>query len=273
VLGGALAAACVAVVGVQAAASGQTTPKAPSSPQNAAAALRAKLASHGRATAAASVGGRATAVSCGQTLTASTTLTADLNCSASDGLSLGANGIVLNLNGHFIIGGSSHTGVNNLTHSSDTIENGYVIGFTTGVFVPGSRNTVTKLQVSAALVGIEVRGAQNQVTSNTLAENTQDGLYNNSGTGNTLKGNHLVNNGFAGLASFGFGSQISGNIANGNTNDGIFVNDPTPATLTGNTANYNNRLGIDANSPQIDGGTNAAKGNTTQAQCTGVVCS
>jgi hypothetical protein len=93
-----------------------------------------------------------------------------------------------------------------------------------------------------------------RVTSNTAAENSDDGLVN-GGTGDTLKGNHLLNNGNRGLVSLGSGSQISCNIANGNANDGIGVLDNL-ATLTGNTANYNSALGINAVSPQIHAGRN-----------------
>jgi hypothetical protein len=177
--------------------------------------------------------------------------------------------------GHFIFGPSGPSGFNGVFNvgSNDTVENGYIEGFSVGVAMGRSGKVATKLQVNGTSNdGIDVRGTNNQSTSNTLAENSTTGLFNSGGVGNTLKGNHLLNNGQYGLDREGSGSQISGNIANGNAKDRIVVIDRL-ATLTGNTANYNSALGINATSPQIDGGTNAAKGNTTQAHCRAVVCS
>jgi parallel beta-helix repeat protein len=81
----------------------------------------------------------------------------------------------------------------------------------------------------------------------------------------------VLNNGDIGLYADGSADKILTNTANGNTSEGIRVIGSLD-TITGNTANYNTDFGINAVSPQIDGGTNKATGNTQQSQCTGVVC-
>jgi hypothetical protein len=269
-----LAAAGVALVAFQAAAVGKAGSHAS---RFSAAAPRAKLAARGQAEAAAVVDGRAATVSCGKTLTANTTLTADLNCSGGgNALTLGANGIVLNLNGHFVSGTGSGDGIFGLQkYTGDTVENGYVIGFEYGVFITGANTTLTKLQVVGASgngVWVATEATNSQVVANTFAENQTDGILVGA-SGVLIKGNHLLNNGAYGMFAQGGGMQISGNVANGNTREGMLVVSSPPATIGGNTANYNGALGTNAQSPQIDGGTNAAKGNTNQVQCRGIVCS
>lgn len=262
-----------ALAGVQASASGVSPPKLPAVPQGLslkqqAAQARSQLAAHPQAAA--------TNVHCGQTITATTTLNGDLNCSGQNGLTLGANSITLNLGGHFIFGsvnvGDGTIGVRD-NGNSDTIENGYINGFTYGVFAVGTSDTVTKLQVNyTQTVGIYLAGATDKATSNTVAENFATGL-DLGGSGQTAQSNHLLNNANHGLVANGSAAKVLDNIADGNTGEGIYVAGIPPSTVTGDTANYNTDYGIDAISPQIDGGTNTAKGNTNAKQCNGVVCS
>jgi hypothetical protein len=190
---------------------------------------------------------------------------------------IGANGITLNLNGHFINGSF---GVNDGTmgvidgFNTDTIENGYVHGFTVGVVAGGTSDTVTKLQVNATLRdGIDLTGFNgDKATSNTAAENFGAGMLLD-GFAQTAQSNHLLNNGSDGMDAIGGADKVLDNVADGNADQGIHVGSLAPATVTGNTANYNTDYGIQAVSPQIDGGTNTAKGNTNPRQCAGVVCS
>ena len=75
------------------------------------------------------------ALACGQTVTADTTLDRDLEGCAEDGLIIGAAGVTLDLNGHWITGsavGSTGSGV--LIAADDaTVRNGRVAGFSVGV--------------------------------------------------------------------------------------------------------------------------------------------
>src|SRR5579883_1710570 len=63
---------------------------------------------------------RAYALSCGDTVTANTTLTADLNCVASSGLIIGANNVTIDLNGHTISCNDIHGYMGSYQNSSTT---------------------------------------------------------------------------------------------------------------------------------------------------------
>ncbi len=288
VLAGLFAAATLAVVVVQASASGTEASKLAAvarlaavpkrlSLKHAAAAVQASLRSEAGPQASAIVGDSPATVSCGQTLTASTTLTADLNCAGDNGLMLGANGIVLNLNGHFIIGSNNQedgtVGVWDRSSAKDTIENGYIVGFEYGVVASGATDAITNVQATGSrTLGFILLGNGDKATSDTAAENFRIGMALEANS-DTAQSDHLLNNEGIGLAvEETSGDKLLDNVANGNTGDGI-VAEGTIQTLTGNTANYNDELGIDAISPQIDGGSNTAMGNGTKEQCRGVVCS
>jgi hypothetical protein len=280
--------AVVLVVGVvQAVASGVapatgTAPVPPPtstvSPQQPSAAPQ-PLAAAGNSTATAvTADGQAATITCGQTITVSTTLTANLNCpNSTGGIAIGANSVVLNLNDH-LISGSGGVGVST-NFASDTIENGYVLGFGFDVGVSGSSDVVTAMQTAGAGsygVLFFAGAKKSQVTNSTSEQNGIDGVAD-LGVSDIVKADHLLNNNQYGLQEDGSGALVTGNVANGNgigqTTDGIQVSGTFPVnTVTGNTANGNGAFGIDAPSPSIDGGGNKAQGNTKQAQCLGIAC-
>jgi hypothetical protein len=81
--------------------------------------------------------GSPAAVSCGQILTASVTLRADLHCEG-DALTIGANGVTVDLAGHTLSGGGKGTGITLSAAESVAgalIENGAITGFGDGVKV------------------------------------------------------------------------------------------------------------------------------------------
>jgi parallel beta-helix repeat protein len=93
------------------------------------------------------IGGAGAAVlSCGQTITQSTTLTADVGPCAAGGVILGADGITLNLGGFRIFGSPSAgdgAGVLAQNRIGVVVTNGTVTDFDGGVVIlGGSRNTV-----------------------------------------------------------------------------------------------------------------------------------
>src|SRR5262249_58315605 len=96
-----------------------------------------------------SAGSRRVALTCGQTVTTSVTLTADVTGCAGYGLIAGANGITINLNGHTISGsGSTHDGLLDASFSSVVFENGTIKGFVRGVEIDGGSATIRSLRVS-----------------------------------------------------------------------------------------------------------------------------
>jgi parallel beta-helix repeat protein len=250
----------------------------------------------GAATAARGGARRAT-LACGSTITASTTLTADVNCSSGDGVRIGASHVTLNLNGHLIAGnGSAATGVVvNPGSTSATVENGRITGFNGAVVLEAASGKVQGIRgwantygvVSSAdfavitgntlfddlADGIRVfSGQKAQITGNTVRENTSDGIFVAAAAVNaTITGNKAISNNENGIDLDGPGAHVTANIANGNTLDGILVNDDT-ASIGSNIASYNTKLGIDASAGDIDGGTDKATGNGSAHQCRNAVC-
>lgn len=277
VIAGLLACAALALVVVQASASGAKPKAAGRSGLKGSLARRARAATEtglrvqGSSTASAIVDGSPSSVSCGQTITASTTLTENLECT-ENGLIIGASGVVLNLDGHFIRGEGKYIGVEAASGvTKDTVENGYVEEFEEGVLLRGADDAVTGIEVNFTTTGIYMRAPSEKATDDIASENEGLGIYVRAGDA-TVQSDHLLNNA-GGVSDNGSGveSKFIDNVADGNTGDGMEVAGHLN-TITGNVANFNGEFGIDAISPQIDGGGNSATGNGTKEQCRGVVC-
>jgi parallel beta-helix repeat protein len=170
-------------------------------------------------------------LTCGQTVTTSTTLDADLVCPTGDGLVLQGNDITLNLNGHAVRGElDSHS-----IATSGAIGDNGVIGapYTTrfakgqfaGIRIRGNRNTVTGPgAVRQFAAGIMVDGGSaNTLTGLTIEENfgppgttdLGDGIMVFNSVGNDISGNTVRNNGpFDGIVLLGASTR---NVVRGNT--------------------------------------------------------
>src|SRR5262245_57242965 len=68
-------------------------------------------------------GSKNVALTCGQTVTTSVTLTADMHC-AGKGLAIGKDGITVNLNGHTLTGSGIQEGIFDAASAKVTIKNG-----------------------------------------------------------------------------------------------------------------------------------------------------
>jgi parallel beta-helix repeat protein len=241
-----------------------------------------------------------TALSCGQTITTSTTLSADLGPCGGNGVVIGADHVTLNLNGHRIIGNGSGTnsGVSS-NNVGSIVENGSVIHFFNDVVLKGDSSRALNLRVSQAPAeGIVLGGGANdmasgnrafantedgiistspgsQLTNNVLQFNGEDGLFGQDAS--VVSGNKAFSNGSSGIFfdnPGGASVTVTNNLANGNS-DGIreVSGDPTVVTLTGNQAFFNTQLGIAAAAGVTDGGHNKSNSNGTFAQCTNIGCS
>jgi hypothetical protein len=89
-------------------------------------------------------------VTCGQVITSTTRLTADLRC-PRDGLVIGRDGITLDLGGHVISAPRSGTGVDLAGHSRITVRNGKLEGFVTHVQLGRTPGVVRDVRI----VGLE----------------------------------------------------------------------------------------------------------------------
>ena len=188
---------------------------APAPPAEQAPARRPAVEPTGRSASANAM--RSGRLQCGDRITRSTTLTADVGPCAADGIIIGADNIMLNLNGHTISGtpgiGDGNvagiripfkTGVRVTGLPGKSGKTGTVTGFDAGVFVNGgSGNTVENLVISD-----NVGPAGDALLS--------DGIVLFHSGNNRLLNNVVVRNGpFDGIGVLG--SDSNDNLIQGNT--------------------------------------------------------
>ena len=95
-------------------------------------------------------------VNCGEVVTHTVRLRADLHCSG-DGIIVGADNITVDLNHHTVHGGATGTGVDTHGHNGVSIRHGAVHGFHQAILVSGSDHvTVARVTATAHAVGIAV---------------------------------------------------------------------------------------------------------------------
>lgn len=161
---------------------------------------------------------------CGATIVANLTLDHDLTC-AGNGLTVGADGIRLDLNGHAIAGSGSGVGISVIGRTGVSIVGGRLQNFQTGVLVLNS-------------TAIQVR-------DNQFADNV-DGVDLQAGSvANTIKANHFQDNRTRGIMLRGGTSAnvIKENTLSGNR-VGILVNGPVGTTVKENTVSFSTLAGI-----------------------------
>ena len=133
---------------------------------------------------------KAQSVFCGETITQSVKLTADLDCPSGVGLVAGVAHITIDLGGHTITGNTSSAGIVDSGHGQITVKNGSIAGFFIDVALsnaPGS--TVTGVVARGALQGgIEIGTSDaTTITKVTVVGNGSYGVYLDS-DGTTLSG-------------------------------------------------------------------------------------
>ena len=194
---------------------------------------------------------------CGTVITENTTLAANVGPCADDGLIIGADNVILDLNRFGVLGKANRTGdgVGILIqgHTGVTVRNGRVIDFDAGVaIVGGSANTVTRVL------------AKDNIGS--TKSDFGDGIAVSASSGNTITNNDVVHNGpYDGIGLFGpsSGNLIEGNVVVdnnvGNTaDDGIRIEGPgaTLNTVRGNNVSGSGLDGIAVFSDQATGNLN-----------------
>ncbi len=136
-------------------------------------------------------------LTCGQTITQSWTLTANVGPCTNNGIIIGASNITLNLNGFRIFGtaGISGDGAGVLLQNRTgvTVQNGEITDFDGGVVIlGGSSNTVTQIRARNNL------GRSNRTTGPNALYG--DGILIQGSSSNRIIGNHTDNNGpFSGI--------------------------------------------------------------------------
>ena len=186
-------------------------------------------------------------LACGDVVTENVTLERSLTGCAS-GITVGASGITIDLNGHSIAGSGAGEGVGieAAGQTSVTIKNGTVRNFQTGVRLLGSSSsTIENLVVRSTQDGIVVSGEGNEILENKVVD---------SGTGITVftsvsarvVGNKLHDLAGVGLLCRGGGGQTDVLIARNRSarNEVGVVLEFCAASLVDNDASENRRFGI-----------------------------
>jgi Right handed beta helix region len=211
---------------------------------------------------------------CGDTVTASARLTADLLACPGDGLVIGAPNVVLDLAGHTISSNPQSefvAGVRVADHANVTVRGGRIEGFNSNVLLSGSPGArVDRMTLVGAQFAGVAAGAQDGATvqrsefdDNVIAINTDassnihldrnlvnDGAFGinlGNGSGFSLTRNRLVKQEFRGIlvAPGAVDASLDRNVVLESGQDGIVVNNAT-ATLTRNRADHNAANGIAA---------------------------
>ena len=174
------------------------------------------------------------ALSCGDTITTSTTLTASdpvvNNICPGNGIIVGASGITLDCAGYNL--------------SGDGIGD-----FQYGILLPSGITDVTvkNCNVTRFFLGIGLNSASgNTLASNNLYNNTYGGIYINSSSNNILADNNAYNNVWYGIELYSSSNNntIIGNNAYNNVHHGILIASSSNNNLTGNNAYNNPEYGI-----------------------------
>lgn len=181
-----------------------------------------------------------TVVNCGDVLTTSVLLLNDLVDCAGHGLVVGAHGITIDLNGHFIIGTGLGAGVFNDGFDYVTVTNGAIAEFDYGVqFGPGTAfSIVSEMTIQLnALGGIEFAGGNaNIIRDNGITNNSFAGVALINGTQGTLVRDNIIGaNPGAGVYMFVTnGNRIEGNNISNSSEAGILLEGASVNTIVGN---------------------------------------
>ncbi len=190
-----------------------------------------------------------TSLSCGQVVSESVTLSANLECS-TDGLIAGADGITINPNGFTIAGpGGESSKVGIMLANNDNVQviGGSIKGFQAGVLnTGGSGNTISKVTFTENQIAIFNTGAINtNIETNNMFSNSI-GVASHSSTGTQLHQNMLTDNQLAGVTLVNSAENVLDfNTITGSVN-GVFLDGQS----TNNNVNTNTIVqnsGVDIN--------------------------
>jgi Right handed beta helix region len=130
---------------------------------------------------------QAATVSCGQTLTHSTGVDNDLSGCTGNGLTAGADGITIDLQGHRIDGGPGANGIDFAGHSGVTVRNGTVRFFGNGANIDGDHNRLLRVTLFGNETGVSITGDWNLVSGGSIAKNRFFGVDGSAGAHNTIE--------------------------------------------------------------------------------------
>ena len=209
----------------------------------------------------------ASTIGCGSVVTTSVTLTQDLNCGSTSRnlLSIGANGITLDLGGHTISGnegGISNAGFDNVTIRNGTVNSDFPVMLTNGsngnhlsnlngdtadgefIWVQNSQGTLIDDLPNPEEIGGWAVELDN-CTGATVRNGTEDGVLLRNTSNSTISGNTFTDGN--GVDVSGSKNTITNNVINREQGDGISVSG-TGNIVSGNDVDTSYR-GIEIAAP------------------------
>jgi parallel beta-helix repeat protein len=166
--------------------------------------------------------------SCGDTVTQNVKLTADLHCSSSDGLDIGANHVTVDLGGHTIFGAAPYDGVADNGYPYAKVENGTIDGFENAVHLHAATSSTVTGIVARRNPGVAIdvdSSSFTTVSKSTVVAYGYEGVYLQT-DGSTLTGSTVAagsNPAGVGVVVWGSGDSVNGNTFSSSARDGIHV--------------------------------------------------
>jgi parallel beta-helix repeat protein len=184
----------------------------------------------------------ASSLTCGDTITVSTTLRADIGPCPGNGITIGANNIVLDCAGHTLTGIGTEAGLYAAVLVSGvngvTVVNCKASDFFWGFRVFSSTHIILLNDKAISdLAGFSLVGSSYNIIANSMAVNNVE----SQGIGVLFNSNYnivvdnIATNDYYGFAIFGNSNLVSNNVANGNLEYGYL--DVSTGSGTAGTAN------------------------------------
>ena len=166
-------------------------------------------------------------IACGDTVTTSITLTADLTCAGAQGIVVGADKVTVDLGGFTLTGGGSGVGVDNgLGFDGVVVKNGTIRLFDQAISIGGGaqKNTVTGVTIRACTgAGIDLNDSDfGKVTKTNVLDCGLGVQIGVDGTGNVIEKSSVVAVDQAGVQVAGANNVVQKNQISG-ANDGVRV--------------------------------------------------
>lgn len=198
----------------------------------------------------------ATNAACGQVVSGLVNLTANLDCSG-DGLIIGGDNTVINMNGYTIKGpgsDSSKVGIMIPHDNAVVIGPGNIREFQAGVLLTGANGVkISSLIIDANEIGAFMTASENTDLQQNIVKNNGLGYATHSSTGLSLTSNLMSGNLLAGITFVNtHGAEVSMNNIDGSQN-GVFLDAQSSDNIIeannvlGNLVDLNNANGLPTN--------------------------